>query len=160
GLGDPNVRESNSVCVIDVTTPAEPKIVTFIRTGLPFGERSHGGSSPSGVLAAGNFVYVSNAANDSISVIDARTNQVQAEIPIRIPGLEPLRGVLPVGLAWHERTGWLLVAEAGIDAVGVIDVAEKRVIGHLPAGWFPTRVAIDQDTVFVTNARGHGVGPD
>jgi hypothetical protein len=30
----------------------------------------------------------------------------------------------------------------------------------LPAGWFPTRVALDADTVFVTNARGHGVGPN
>src|ERR1035438_9560061 len=37
GLGDPNVRESNSVSVVDVSTPATPKLETFIRTGLPFG---------------------------------------------------------------------------------------------------------------------------
>lgn len=160
GLGDPNVRESNSVCVIDVSAPTAPKIETFVRTGLAFGPRSHGGSSPSGVAAAGDKVYISNAGNDSITVVDAKTNQVESEIPIRIPGLESLRGVLPVGLAYHEKTGWLLVAEAGINAVGIVDTRAKRVLGHLPAAWFPTRVAVHGDTIFVTNARGHGVGPN
>lgn len=160
GLGDPNVRDSNSLAVIDVSTPAAPKLEGFVRTGLPFGDKSYGGSSPSGVVATANRVYVSNASNDSITVVDAKTNQVEAEIPIRIPGLEALRGVLPVGLALDEKSGRLLVAEAGINAVGVIDVNAKRVVGHVPAAWFPTRVAIHGETVFVANARGHGVGPN
>jgi YVTN family beta-propeller protein len=160
GLGDPNVRESNSLCVIDVSNPATPKVETFIRTGVPFGDQSDGGSSPSGVTATSDRVFVSNAANDSITVIDAKLNRVQAEIPIRIPGLEAFRGVMPVGLAFDERSGWLFVAEAGINAVGVLDPGGRRVLGHLPAAWFPTRVAIDRDTVFVTNGRGHGVGPN
>jgi YVTN family beta-propeller protein len=160
GLGDPNVRESNSLCVLDVSNPAAPKIEAFVRTGTPFGERSHGGSSPSGVVAAGGKVYVANAINDSITVINAATNSVETEIPIRIPGLEALRGVMPVGLAYHEKTGWLLAAEAGINAVAVIDTRAHRVLGHLPAAWFPTRVAVHGDTVFVTNARGHGIGPN
>ena len=160
GLGDPNVRESNSVCVVDVSTPAAPKIEGFIRTGLPFSENVHGGSSPSGILAAGDRVFVSNANDDSITVIDAKTNTVAYEIPIRIPGLERYRGVLPVGLAWHEKTGRLLVAEAGINAVGVIDVSARQVAGHIPAAWFPTRVALDRDTVFVASGRGFGQGPN
>src|SRR5205085_7693059 len=28
-LGDPNVREASSVCVIDISTAATPKVVTF-----------------------------------------------------------------------------------------------------------------------------------
>ncbi|MGA2268651.1 MAG: hypothetical protein ABSH44_09300 [Bryobacteraceae bacterium] len=160
GLGDPNVRESNSVCVVDVSSPAAPKVETFIRTGVPFGEQSYGGSSPSGIVAAAGRVFVSNANDDSITVIDAGSNRVEAEIPIRIPGLETLRGVLPIGMAYHEKSGWLLVAEAGINAVGVVDTRQRRVIGHLPAGWFPTRVAIDHDTVFVANAKGNGAGPN
>ena len=160
GLGDPNVRESNSLCVIDVATPAEPKVEAFVRTGVPFGANSNGGSSPSGVVATAAQVYVSNASNDSITVIDRQTNQVQAEIPIRMPGLENLRGVLPIGMAYDETSGWLLVAEAGINAVGVIDTRTRHVLGHLPAGWFPTRVAIEDGTVMVTNARGRGRGPN
>ena len=160
GLGDPNLRESNSVSVVDVSTPAAPKVETFIRTGLPFSPSVHGGSSPSGILAAAGRVFVSNANDDTITVIDAKTSAVEADIPIRIPGLERYRGVLPVGLAYHQKSGWLMVAEAGINAVGVIDVNQRRVLGHIPAAWFPTRVALDRDTVFVANGRGFGQGPN
>ena len=160
GLGDANAREANSVAVVDVTNAAAMKVEALVRTGLDFGGAVRGGSGPSGILAAAGRVFVANANDDSVSVIDPATNRVEAEIPIRIPGLEGLRGVIPIGLGYHEASGWLLVAEAGINAVGVIDVRERRVIGHLPAAWFPTRVAIDGDTVFVANARGHGVGPN
>src|SRR5260370_3823741 len=139
---------------------ASLRIEACSRTCLPFGNGSQGGSSPSGVLATADGVFVSNGHNDSISVIDAKTNQATAEIPIRIPGLDNLRGVLPIGLAYHAPTGWLLVAEAGANAVGVIDTKEMKMIGHLPVGWFPTRIQIDEDTVYVTNARGHGTGPN
>jgi YVTN family beta-propeller protein len=160
GLGDPNVRESNSVCVVDVSSPSAPKVEAFVRTGLPFGPEVHGGSSPSGILAAGDRVYVSNANDDSVTVLDARNNTVESEIFIRIPGLERYRGILPVGLAFHEKSGRLLVAEAGINAVGVIDVTARKVIGHFPAAWFPTRVALARDTVFVAGGRGFGQGPN
>lgn len=160
GLGDPNVRESNSLCVVDVSNPTAAKVETFIRTGLPYGPNSDGGSSPSGVVVTPGRVFVSNSGNDSITVIDPKSNLVTGEIPIRIPGLETLRGVLPIGMAYHEKTGWLLVAEAGINAVAVIDARQGRMLGHLPAGWFPTRVALDGDTVFVANAKGNGTGPN
>ena len=166
GLGDPNVREANSLAVVDLADPAAPKIEAFIHTGLAFGEGTDGGSSPSGVVATADRVFVSNAHNDSITVIDAKTNTVTGQIDIRIPGLEKLRGVLPIGMAYHEATGWLLVAEAGINAVGVIDTRQSGqtrqmgVLGHLPAAWFPSRVLIDRDTVYVTSANGQGTGPN
>ncbi len=163
GLGDPNVREANSLAVVDLADPAAPKIETFIHTGLAFGEGTDGGSSPSGVVATADRVFVSNAHNDSITVIDAKTNSVTGQIDIRIPGLEKLRGVLPIGMAYHEATGWLLVAEAGINAVGVIDTRQSgpaKVLGHLPAAWFPSRVLIDRDNVYVASVNGQGTGPN
>ncbi len=160
GLGDPNVPESNSVAVVDLENPASPRLQALVRTGVPFGSGSLGGSSPSGVAAGPDAVFVSNAHNDSITVIDAAANQIRATIPIRIPGLENLRGVLPVGVAYVPATNWLLVAEAGINAIGVIDVRQMRVLGHIPAGWFPTRVLEDRGLVYVTNAKGHGTGPN
>ena len=160
GLGDPNVRESNSVCMLDVTAPGAPKIEAYVRTGLPFGANVHGGSSPSGILAAAGKVFVSNANDDSITVIDAATFRTEAEIPLRIPGLERYRGVLPIGMAYDAKSGWLLVAEAGINAVGVIDVKARKVLGHMPTAWFPTRVGINGGSVFVANGRGFGQGPN
>src|SRR5256885_16715538 len=67
---------------------------------------------------------------------------------------------MPVGMAFDSSRGWLLVAEAGINAVGVIDTHDMRVLGHIPVAWFPTRVMIHEDTVYVTNAKGHGSGPN
>ncbi|HVN03446.1 MAG TPA: hypothetical protein VMT86_03450 [Bryobacteraceae bacterium] len=160
GLGDPNVRESNSLAVIDLADPANLKLETFVRTGLPFGAGIDGGSSPSGVLATADRVYVSNAHNDSVTVIDAKTNTVIGQVEIRIPGLENLRGVLPIGMAYHESTGWLLVAEAGINAVGVIDTRQLKVLGHLPVAWFPSCVKLSGDTVYVASVNGQGTGPN
>jgi DNA-binding beta-propeller fold protein YncE len=160
GLGDPNVPESNSLAIVDLENPAAPRLQALVRTGLPFGRESLGGSSPSGVAATSDAVFVSNAHNDSITVVDAATGKIRGTIPIRIPGLEALRGVLPIGLACVPRSNWLLVAEAGINAIGVVDVAQQRVLGHLPAGWFPTRVLVDRDMVFVASAKGHGTGPN
>lgn len=160
GLGDPNAPESNSLAVVDVADPSHPKLETFLRTGLPVGETSAGGSSPSAVLAASDSIFVANAGQDSITVVNPSTNQIETEIPIRIPGLENLRGVLPLGMAYDSASGWLLVAEAGINAVGIVDVRARKVLGHVPAAWFPTCVILDHGVVFVANARGHGVGPN
>ncbi|MES1257648.1 MAG: hypothetical protein ABUS51_04425 [Acidobacteriota bacterium] len=159
GLGDPNLREANSVCLIDVNIPAKPVIVKWIRTGNPFGGAILGGSAPSGVLAAGDRVYVSNAHDDSITVLSASERNITGEIPLRVQGLEGLRGIMPAGMAFDPLTKWLLVAEAGLNAVGVIDTGTNQLIGHIPAGWLPTRVAIAGDRVYVTNTKGRGTGP-
>jgi YVTN family beta-propeller protein len=160
GLGDPNVPESNSLAVINLANPAEPRVEKFIRTGIPFGRGSLGGSSPSGVVATEERIYVSNGHNDSITVIDAKSLAVEKEIVLRIPKLEAYRGVLPIGLAVDKDTGWLLAAEAGINAVGVIDAQSLRVLGHIPVAWFPTRMVIQDGAVWVSCAKGHGTGPN
>lgn len=160
GLGDANARESNSLYIVDVADPDTPRVTAVIRTGKPFGDGADGGSSPSGVIATGDRVFVSNTHGDSVTAVDPKTRAIVGEAAIRIPGLEHLRGVMPVGMAFDEAHGWLLVAEAGINAIGVIDTHDMRVLGHLPVGWFPTRVLIDHDTVYVTNAKGHGTGPN
>ncbi len=142
--------EGNSLAIVDVSTPTAPKLEGVVATG----------NSPSGVLAAGGRVFVSNAGDDSIAVVDPVSRKVTSRIAISIPGLEGLRGVIPLGMAYDPKSGWLLVAEAGINAVAVIDVRNLHVLGHIPAAWYPTRVAIANGEAMVTNARGHGIGPD
>ncbi len=160
GLGDPNNELSNSLCVIDVADPSNPRVVKFIRTGEPFGPRSLGGSSPSGVTALASTIYVSNGNQDTISVIDAITLTVHQTIALRIPGLEKYRGILPIGLSLDIPNNRLLVAEAGINAIGVIDLASHQLTGHLPAGWFPTSVLAARGNMYVASAKGIGTGPN
>ena len=159
-VGDPNVRESNSVCAIDVHDPANPAVVDWVRTGLPFDPKIFGGSAPAGVLALEDRIYVSDAHDDSLTVISAKDRKVVAEIPLRVQRLEAFRGIMPAGMAYDPINKWLLVAEAGINAVAVIDTASNTLIAHLPVGWLPTRVLISGDRVFVANARGAGTGPN
>ena len=96
-LGDPNVRESNSVCVIDVHDPLNPVVLDWIPTGLPFDSKVFGGSAPAGVLATDDRIYVSNAHDDSITVISAKDRKAIGEIPLRIQRLEQFRGIMPAG---------------------------------------------------------------
>lgn len=159
-LGDPNLRESNSVCAIDVHDPEKPAILAWIRTGSPFDSKTFGGSAPAGVLPVGGRVYVSNAHDDSITVISAADQSITDEIPLRIQGLAQFRGIMPAGMSFDAVNKWLLVAEAGINAIGVIDTEKNLVIGHIPAGWLPARVLVDGDRVFVANVRGRGTGPN
>jgi len=168
GLGDPNVEESVSVYAIDITDPHDARITARIKTGIQVGEMVEGipaigGAAPNSTICDGRHVFVSNGNNDSISVIDTTLNQVVKEITLRLP--EPLdvyRGVIPFGLALAPDKDRLYVAESGINAVGVIDTQSLEVVGHIPVGWFPSKVAVSPDgqQLIVANAKGFGAGPN
>lgn len=160
GLGPVNGEGANALSIVDVSKPNAPRLLALVPTGLPFGGNVFGGSSPSGVVASSRYVYVSNANQDSVTVIDTHSHARVEDIPLRIPGYEGLRGVLPIGMTLTPDDKTLLVAEAGINAIGVVDVATRKLLGHIPAGWFPTRVQVSGKTVFVANAKGRGTGPN
>jgi DNA-binding beta-propeller fold protein YncE len=163
GLGDPNVPESNSLWVIDIRDAAQPHVIAKIRTGIPVGEESVGGSSPGAVVADRRKVFVSNANQDSITIINARTNREEKTVVLRpAPSVEGLRGVLPFGLALSPDEEVLYVACAGINAVAMLDAKTGRVKSYLPTAWFPVRVAVSPDgnTLYVANAKGFGAGPN
>jgi DNA-binding beta-propeller fold protein YncE len=163
GLGDPNVPDSNSVFVIDIHDPAQPSVLAKVRTGTPVGDKSVGGSSPGDVVAGRKDVFVSNAAQDSISILDARTNQVKKTIVLRpAEVIEGLRGVLPFGMALSRDEKRLYVACAGINAIAVLDTHKAKMLEYIPTAWFPARVAVSADsrTLYVANAKGFGAGPN
>ena len=163
GLGDPNVVESNSLWVIDLTHPASPTVLAKVRTGIPIGPESVGGSSPGGVVAGSHRVYVSNSSQDSITVLNAHTNKVEKTVMLE-PGaaLRGLRGVIPFGLALSPDESRLFIACAGINAVGVVDAASAKILGYIPTAWFPARVAVGPvgAPLYISNAKGFGAGPN
>ena len=163
GLGDPNVPDSNSVFVVDVRDPAQPKVLAKVRTGIPVGDQSVGGSSPGAVVAGKKEIFVSNAAQDSITVLNARSNKVKKTIVLEpAESVKGLRGVLPFGMALSPDKKRLYVACSGINAVAVFDAHKGQVLGYLPTAWFPARVAVSPDnkTIYVANAKGFGAGPN
>ena len=165
GLGDPNAPESFSVWTVDL---AQRKVTAKVKTGILVGEKLEdipavGGASPNSVVATEEYVFVSNGNNDCISVIGAHPDTVEQTIWPQIDErLGNLRGMIPFGVALSPDRQRLYVAEAGINAVAVIDVGSLEVLGHIPAGWFPSKLAVSNDgqKLIVANAKGYGSGPN
>jgi len=167
GLGDPNAPESFSVWTVSLN-PDGPRVTAKVKTGNLVGEPVEGipavgGSSPNSLVATSRHVFVSNGNNDSISVLDLKSDEVLTEIPLRpFEAARHFRGVIPFGLAVSRDEKRLFVAEAGINAVGVIDIPTLAVVGHMPVGWFPAKLAVSPDgnKLIVANAKGFGSGPN
>ena len=168
GLGDPNVPESFSVWGVSVSDVHHPRVVARVKTGVLVGEKVEGipaigGSSPNSLVATSAYVFASNGNNDNISVIDAAHERVLKHISLTPhEAVRGLRGVIPFGLAVSPDLRRLYVAESGINAVGVIDVPTLTVLGHIPTGWFPSKLKVTGDgkKLIVANAKGFGSGPN
>ena len=102
------------------------------------------------MAAAQDAVYVALAHSDSVVKISSDGNRLLKEAalsPFRGERFEdgehrPLRGVVPSGITLHGDR--VYVAESGINAVAVLDAATMHVIEHIPIGWNPAAVAVDQ----------------
>lgn len=167
GLGDPNAPEAFSVWAVDVAAET-PKVLHKIKTGFLVGEKIEGipavgGASPNSVVATDRYVFVTNGNNDCISVIEPREGKVVKNIFLKpLPALSRFRGAIPFGLALSPDQKRLYVAASGLNAVVVIDVPRLEVAGYLPAGWFPSKLAVTPNgkKLVVANAKGYGSGPN
>jgi DNA-binding beta-propeller fold protein YncE len=101
GVGDPRVNEAMSVYQIDLRTN---QTIEIYKPGFQIGEMVEemevvGGSSPNSIAVGSQYIFVSNATNDNIAVIDYKTKKIKAHIPIQFsPLLDKRRGYLPFGL--------------------------------------------------------------
>ena len=168
GLGEANNTRGSSLWTFDISELSRVRHMASLRLGTPISAHVVGGAAPSALAANENAVYVALAHEDAVAVISPDGRALQAQIPLS-PFTGPefkdgegfaLRGVMPSGLALTTRR--LYVTEAGIDAVGVIDTTDRRVLGHLPVGWSPSAVLVSPDgaTIYVANSKGKGSGPN
>lgn len=168
GLGSIQSEEAFSVWTVNVKDPVNPTVISKIKTGNLIGELVEGipavgGSSPNSIVAAGNYVFISNGSNDNITVLDSKDQKILTHIKLSPEArLNKFRGVIPFGLAVSPDEKRVYVAESGINAVAVIDVASLSVIGHIPTGWFPAKLKVSPDgkNLIISNAKGYGSGPN
>lgn len=168
GLGDPNSEMSFSVWAVSLEKDNAPEVVAKIKTGNLVGQMvdgipAVGGSSPNSLAVTDRYLFVSNGNNDNITVIDTKNDSIIKEIFIKPhEAVKQFRGVIPFGLAVDPDYGRLYVAESGINAIGVIDLKTFEVKGHIPVGWFPSKLKVTSDGkhLVVTNAKGYGSGPN
>ncbi len=167
-LGEMNAPEAFSVFTISLEDPDDPKVIAKTKTGHLVGSKVEdipalGGSSPNSLVATDKYVFVSNGTNDNVSVISIEKDTVVNTIYLKPDDrIKQFRGVIPFGLALSPENKRLYVAESGINALAVIDVETLDVVGHIPTGWFPSKVKVSKDgkRLIIANAKGFGSGPN
>jgi len=168
GLGDPNDERAFSVWEIDARDPTAPRVARRWKTGLLVGQSSDagptmGGSAPNFVLIRKGALWVCNNNNDLVERYDLRTGRRVARVRlVPSPLVARLRGVNPMGMALSRDGKRLLVCEAGINSVCVLDSQTLRTLGRIPTAWFPYRVLESADGRHVATIcfRGFGNGPN
>jgi YVTN family beta-propeller protein len=124
--------------------------------------------------AKGTRLFVANSNADSVSVIDTTTDEEIERIDVRLAE-DALSGASPEGLALSEDEKTLYVANAHSNAVAVValsakargtkpaekigDAAKSTIQGFIPAGQYPSAVAVVDGKLFVGNGKGTGFEP-
>src|SRR5579862_2785402 len=172
---DPNAIERSSVAVIDLTNPDAPHFVRYVpiaRSVKIDNKVVYGGSHPSAMRLSpdGQFLYVTASNVDLLEVLDTATFKVVADVQLNVFASGPLPqqpiGVYPNALAVSPDGSRVYVADAGINAVQVINVDPNvRTFtpgGFIPTGWYPSALALSADgtRLYVANGKGDGVGPN
>ena len=170
-LGDENSLEGSSLWTYSCRNPRQPRLAARLRLGDRIQEHEGGvvgGASPTGIASDSQHVYVSLVHDDAVAVLSGDGRRLQRTIPLspfrgasfRDDSGHPLRGIEPYGMAIQSHR--LYVAEAGINAVAVVNLDTARVLGHIPTNWYPVALqfSADQRTLYVLTNKGKGAGPD
>jgi YVTN family beta-propeller protein len=130
-------RIRNSISVINISGPQLiPFALEFIQVERPFGVA---------VDPTNHSVYVTQPDLNTVSVIDAATNDVVATIPVR---------QRPLGIAVDPRSRRVHVADSGFKTVSVIDISTGDVT-EIEVSPGPIGVAVDfAGNAYVTQSDG------
>lgn len=110
------------------------------------------GSWPIGLAALpnGNYIYVANASDDNVSVIQTLDNTVVATIPV---------GAFPTEVAALPNGNFVYVTNYYNANVSVIRTSDNTVVDTIPVGTNPRGLAVlpDGNYVYVTNEEDDSV---
>ena len=141
-------QRDSAVYVLNTTEPSEPKLLTKIETG----------AHPVALLLdkSQSRLFVANASSDTVSIVDTRSDQIVHTILLRPEIAKDVAGATPNGLALSADEKRLYVSLGDMNAVGVIDPDDAELEGYIPAGWYPTAVAVPPNgkRLLVLNAKG------
>jgi YVTN family beta-propeller protein len=142
------IANEGSVTVVDLT---QNKVLTEIITGLH--------ASALAVTPNGKHLVVANAASDTLSVIDTRTDKIVETIWTRQTPAD-LFGAAPNALAFDAGGKTLFICNGSQNAVAVVDFdpGESKLQGLIPVGWYPGAIVHDpaRSSIYVANIKGIG----
>ena len=117
------------------------------------------GDNPNEMLVSpnGQHLYVCNANDNTVSVINLKTKKVIETLDVALYPNSP-SGSTTNGLAMDPIKKSLYIANADNNCLAVFDVSTpgKSVPkGFIPVGWFPTNVKFINNKIWVTNGKGN-----
>ncbi|SHN36682.1 bifunctional YncE family protein/alkaline phosphatase family protein [Chitinophaga sp. CF418] len=104
----------------------------------------------------GKYLYVANANDNSVSVIDLSKNVVIETLNTALYPNAP-NGSTTNGLALSENGKTIYIANADNNCLSVFDVSTPGVSkskGFIPVGWYPTNVKVIGKKIYVANGKG------
>jgi YVTN family beta-propeller protein len=116
------------------------------------------GSHPNELLLdrKNTYLYVANANDNSVSVINTKTNKVIETISAALYPTK-LTGATTNGLALSANGKTLYIANADNNCLAVFDVSQpgnSKSRGFIPVGWYPTNIKVLGNKLFVANGKG------
>lgn len=108
------------------------------------------GTAPASMTLYGSNLYVVNSNSDEISVVNTVNLKLTRIYSLKEKGMR--FGVSPTSCS--IRGNKLYVTEATTNAVAILDLATGKLIGYIPAGWYPTKIIFLGGKMFVTSAKG------
>ncbi|MBC6112617.1 alkaline phosphatase family protein [Pedobacter fastidiosus] len=105
----------------------------------------------------GNYLFVANANDNTVSVISTTDNKVIETIATTLYATQ-LTGSTTNGLALSVNEKSLYIANADNNCLAVFDVSKpgaSQSLGFIPVGWYPTNVKVIGSKILVTNGKGN-----
>ncbi|MGI8636901.1 MAG: bifunctional YncE family protein/alkaline phosphatase family protein, partial [Segetibacter sp.] len=122
------------------------------------------GDNPNELLLnkKGNVLFVANANDNSVSVIDIKSRKVLEVLNAALFPNAP-EGASSNGLALSANEKRLYVANADNNSLAVFDVSipgKSKSKGFIPVGWYPTNIKVIGKKIFVSNGKGFSSYPN
>jgi YVTN family beta-propeller protein len=116
------------------------------------------GDNPNEMLVSpdGKWLYVCNANDNSVSVIDATSKKVVETLDAALYPNAP-SGSTTNSLALDPVSKRLYIANADNNCLAVFDVSipgKSSAKGFIPTGWYPTSVRVVNGKIWVSNGKG------
>ncbi|WP_316829665.1 bifunctional YncE family protein/alkaline phosphatase family protein [Pedobacter aquatilis] len=105
----------------------------------------------------GNYLFVANANDNTVSVINTISNKVIETIATTLYATQ-LTGSTTNGLALSANEKTLYIANADNNCLAVFDVSKpgtSQSQGFIPVGWYPTSVKVAGTKILITNGKGN-----
>ncbi len=116
------------------------------------------GDNPNEMLITpnGKFLYVCNANDNTVSVIDLKTKKVMETLDAALFPNSP-SGSTTNSLSYDAKEKRLYIANADNNCLAVFDVSHPGSsfsLGLIPTGWYPTCVRLIGKNIWVSNGKG------